>query len=82
MALSFWCRFCVKRRWTHSERRRTLAHVATNLRQNCCMLTRAFNAFTGDIARSMGYRVPSKYLRPQQFVTELREINTGRTGRI
>jgi len=35
------------------------------------------NAFTGDIARSMGYKVPSKYLRPQQFITELREINTG-----
>jgi hypothetical protein len=35
------------------------------------------NAFTGDIARSMGYRVPSKYLRPQQFITKLREMNTG-----
>ncbi|PWK66434.1 hypothetical protein [Aminobacter sp. AP02] len=39
------------------------------------------NAFTGDIARSMGYKVPSKYLRPQQFVTELREMNTGPGGR-
>jgi len=35
------------------------------------------NAFTGDIARSMGYKVPSRYLRPQQFVTQLRELNTG-----
>ncbi len=35
------------------------------------------NAFTGDIARSMGYKVPPKWLRPQQFVTELREMNTG-----
>lgn len=35
------------------------------------------NAFTGDIARSMGFRVPSRYLRPQQFVTELRKLNTG-----
>jgi hypothetical protein len=35
------------------------------------------NAFTGDIARSMGYKVPSKYLRPQQFITKLREMNTG-----
>ncbi len=35
------------------------------------------NAFTGDIAKFMGYKVPSKYLRPQQFVTELRELNTG-----
>lgn len=35
------------------------------------------NAFTGDIARSMGYKVPSRYLRPQQFVMKLRELNTG-----
>jgi hypothetical protein len=35
------------------------------------------NAFTGDIARSMAYKVPSKYLRPQQFVTQFREMNTG-----
>lgn len=40
------------------------------------------NAFTGDIARSMGYKVPSKYLRPQQFVTELREMNTSPDGRL
>ena len=38
------------------------------------------NAFTGDIARSMGYKVPSKYLRPQQFITELREMNSGPSG--
>jgi hypothetical protein len=38
------------------------------------------NAFTGDIARSMGYKVPSRYLRPQQFVTKLREMNTGPTA--
>ncbi len=37
------------------------------------------NAFTGDIARSMGYKVPSKYLRPQQFITKLREMNSGNT---
>jgi hypothetical protein len=35
------------------------------------------NAFVGDIARSMGYKVPSKWLRSQQFVTRLREMNTG-----
>jgi hypothetical protein len=35
------------------------------------------NAFTGDIARSMGYKIPSKYLRPQQFITKLREMNSG-----
>jgi len=35
------------------------------------------NAFTGDVAHFMGYKVPSKYLRPQEFVTRLREMNTG-----
>ena len=38
------------------------------------------NAFTGDIASFMGYKAPSKYLRPQQFVTELREMNTVGAG--
>ena len=38
------------------------------------------NAFTGEIASFMGYKAPSKYLRPQQFVTELREMNTGGKG--
>jgi len=35
------------------------------------------NAWVGEIARSMGYKTPSIWLRPQQFVTELREMNTG-----
>ncbi|GLS31275.1 hypothetical protein SAMN04488498_11882 [Mesorhizobium albiziae] len=34
------------------------------------------NAFVADIARSMGYKTPSIQLRPQQFVTELRQMNT------
>jgi len=35
------------------------------------------NAFVADIARSMGYKTPSIYLRPQQFITRLRELNGG-----
>jgi len=35
------------------------------------------NAFTGEIARSMGYKTPGIWLRPQQFVTRLREMNGG-----
>ncbi|TCL75977.1 hypothetical protein EV286_101523 [Rhizobium sp. BK251] len=35
------------------------------------------NAFTGEIARSMGYETPSIWLRPQEFVTKLREMNVG-----
>lgn len=35
------------------------------------------NAFVADIARSMGYKTPSIWLRPQQFITKLREMNVG-----
>ncbi len=38
------------------------------------------NAFTGRIAKFMGYKAPSPYLRPQQFITKLREMNTGPSG--
>jgi hypothetical protein len=34
------------------------------------------NAFVGDIARHMGYKTPGIWLRPQQFITNLREMNT------
>lgn len=33
------------------------------------------NAFVADIARSMGYKTPGIWLRPQQFITRLREMN-------
>lgn len=36
------------------------------------------NAFVADIARSMGYKTPAIQNRPQQFVTKLREMNSGR----
>lgn len=35
------------------------------------------NAYVGDIARSMGYKVPGHLLRPQQYITKLREMNGG-----
>ncbi|TKT81463.1 hypothetical protein [Aquamicrobium sp. LC103] len=40
------------------------------------------NAFVADIARSMGYKTPFIWLRPQQFIIQLREMNggTGYTG--
>ena len=34
------------------------------------------NAFAADIAKSMGYKTPPIWLRSQQFMTELREMNT------
>ncbi|PZM16417.1 hypothetical protein [Rhizobium tubonense] len=35
------------------------------------------NAFVANIARHMGYNPPSIWLRPQQFITTLRETNAG-----
>jgi hypothetical protein len=35
------------------------------------------NAFVGDIARSMGYKPPFHWLKPQQYITKLREMNGG-----
>ena len=35
------------------------------------------NAFVGEIARSMGYKAPAIWLRPQEFITQLREMNVG-----
>jgi len=36
-----------------------------------------YNAFVADIAKHMGYKTPGIWLRPQQFITNLREMNTG-----
>ena len=35
------------------------------------------NAFVADIAASMGYKTPFIWLRPQKFITQLREMNGG-----
>ncbi len=35
------------------------------------------NAFVGEIAGSMGYKAPGIWLRPQQYITKLREMNGG-----
>lgn len=35
------------------------------------------NAFVGEIARSMGYKTPGIWLRPQQYITKLRQVNGG-----
>jgi hypothetical protein len=37
------------------------------------------NAFVGDIARYVGLEVPSHFLYPKEFITELRVKNKGRT---
>jgi hypothetical protein len=35
------------------------------------------NAFVADIASFMGYKTPGIWLRPQEFMTKLREMNAG-----
>ncbi|ASY62986.1 hypothetical protein SJ05684_c15440 [Sinorhizobium sojae CCBAU 05684] len=35
------------------------------------------NAFVAEIARSMGYQAPNIWLRPQEFITKLRQMNGG-----
>lgn len=55
---------------THIRALKTKSRVWLASVSNC-------NAFVADIARSMGYRAPSIYLRPQQFITRLRELNGG-----
>lgn len=35
------------------------------------------NAFVAEIARSMGYKTPFIWIKPQQFITKLREMNGG-----
>jgi len=63
---------------TEAEYNKTVAYVKDlqartttwNATVNNC------NAFVGEIARSMGYKVPGIWLRPQQFVTRLREMAT------
>ncbi|MBB3233661.1 hypothetical protein [Phyllobacterium endophyticum] len=35
------------------------------------------NAFVGEIARSMGYKTPGHLMRPQQYITKLRQMNGG-----
>jgi len=37
------------------------------------------NAFAAEVARFMGYKTPPILLRPQQFMTKLREMNTSPT---
>jgi hypothetical protein len=40
------------------------------------------NAFVANIARFMGYKTPGIWLRPQEFMTKLREMNAGSNASI
>lgn len=64
---------------TRSEYERVVAHIRALKAKSKVWLASMSNcnAFVADIARSMGYKAPSIYLRPQQFITRLRELNGG-----
>jgi hypothetical protein len=64
---------------TEDEYRKVVAHIRALKAKSKVWLASVSNcnAFVADIARSMGYKTPSIYLRPQQFITRLRELNGG-----
>lgn len=64
---------------TDGEYQKVVAHIRALKAKSKVWLASVSNcnAFVADIARSMGYKAPSIYLRPQQFITKLRELNGG-----
>lgn len=64
---------------TESEYRKVVAHIRDLKAKSKFWLASVSNcnAFVASIARSMGYKTPSIWLRPQQFITKLREMNGG-----
>jgi len=64
---------------TEAEYRKTVAYIRQLKARSRFWQASVYNcnAFVADIAKSMGYKTPSIWLRPQQFVTELREMNGG-----
>ena len=65
---------------TEAEYRKTVANIRKLQASSPLWHASLYNcnAFVGDIARSMGYSVPGIWLRPQQFITRLREMNEGK----
>jgi hypothetical protein len=64
---------------TETEYRKVVAHIRELQAKSKFWLASVSNcnAFVASIARSMGYKAPSIWLRPQQFITKLREMNGG-----
>lgn len=65
---------------TEAEYRETVANIRKLQAKSSMWHASLYNcnAFVADIARSMGYKTPGIWLRPQQFVTTLREMNQGK----
>jgi hypothetical protein len=64
---------------TEAQYRKTVAHIRQLKAKSKFWQASIYNcnAFVADIARSMGYKAPNIWLRPQQFITQLREMNAG-----
>ncbi|HVK91020.1 MAG TPA: hypothetical protein VM468_06370 [Mycoplana sp.] len=64
---------------TEAEYRKTVAFIRQLKAKSKFWQASVYNcnAFVADIAKSMGYKTPPIWLRPQQFVTQLREMNGG-----
>lgn len=64
---------------TEAQYNKTVAHIRQLKAKSRFWQASIYNcnAFVADIARSMGYKAPSIWLRPQQFITKLREMNVG-----
>ena len=65
---------------TEAEYRKTVANIRKLQASSPLWHASLYNcnAFVGDIASSMGYSTPGIWLRPQQFITRLREMNEGK----
>ena len=64
---------------TEAEYRKTVAFIRQLQAKSKVWQASVYNcnAFVAEIARSMGYKAPAIWLRPQQFITKLREMNGG-----
>ncbi|NVP55853.1 hypothetical protein [Mycoplana rhizolycopersici] len=64
---------------TEGEYRKTVAFIRDLKARSRVWQASVYNcnAFVAEIAKSMGYKTPGIWLRPQQFITKLREMNGG-----
>jgi hypothetical protein len=73
----------VSARWrielTEPEYRRVAAFIRQHQKNSPLWHAALYNcnAWTGDIARFMGFQTPFHWLKPQDYINRLRELNTG-----
>ena len=73
----------VSARWrvelTEPEYKRVVAYIRQHQANSPLWHAALYNcnAWTGDIARFMGFQTPFHWLKPQDYINRLREMNTG-----